>query len=1405
MAMVLLTFEQGELLAQYPKKLSYQGLLLINKDTPYPDSSYEITLTLYDAAQSGSVLWKETQTLTTVNGVFDAILGEITPLNLPFDKQYWLGITINPDPEFSPRVQLVANPYSFRSDTSNFAIISDTSKMSKGLTYNATGAVLSLNGKEGRLFISGGKGVTISSLGDTLLLDMQASIGPAYSSDLTLDIRRISDSTDLRIANNAVDTKHLKSNAVTTTKLADTSVTAAKINRMGAMTGQVLKWNGTTWVASNDSSKIYFAGRGIRIANDSIINVGDTDSTDDVSIDLVTTKGDVLGKFDSPYIRNGSVTSNKLNQMGASTGQILKWNGTTWAPALDSGKVYKAGLGIAISNDSIINTGDRDSSNDVTITRTSANGEVLGRFDSLYIKDGAVRTAKLADTSVTGAKINRMGATTGQILKWNGTTWVAANDTTGKYFAGAGIAISNDTIINLGDRDSTNDVTITRTSANGEVLGRFDSLYIKDGVVTTVKLANGAVTAAKLNQMGATTGQILKWNGTTWAPALDSGKVYKAGLGIAISNDSIINTGDQDSTDDVLKSTQFNGDVSGIYSNLTIKNGAVTAVKLNQMGATTGQILKWDGTTWAPSNSGIDYFEIARTSTIPNTVIPAHSITPFGNEGSIDFILSPKGSGSILTSIPSNSTNEKRGLKVIDLQLNRTQANQVAKGDYSVISGGQSNRIGVSGNSSVISGGSNNTITNMFSAISGGYYNYTSGAYSFIGGGSNDTTYDEYSVVVGGQGNTAGSKYNFIGSGYYNTITGDYSSIIGGLQNAVTNEYAVIGSGRQNKVTGNYGVVVGGWKNHNYGFGSILGGGVNNFINLSYSFIGGGYKDTVYANYAAISGGFGNIVKAQGYGGFIGGGLSNMVSDSTATVAGGVNNQALGRRSTVAGGISNTANNWYSTVTGGALNSALGEGSSVIGGVEMVLETSASNSFGFNGNIIDNTTSLYARRINISQPRTGVFNNVHLWLTNNDDTVRTLRFYEKYNTVGAFPNGTNYVAFKAPNSIATDVTYTLPAAAPTATGQVLSSTTAGVLSWVNAGGNVNDYFEFNDLNPGNQSSIQAHLIRPLGSEDDIDFVANPKGKGSFMLDYPDNSATGGAKRGIHSVDLQLIRNTQHQVVRADTSVISGGFANEIGNTAHTSVIIGGALNTASAYQSTVLAGRSNTASGQYSLVGGLGNTAGSYGETVFGVYATEAGGSASSFVSTDRLFAIGNGTSSTRSTAFSILKNGNTNISGTLDINNHVTIGGGSTASEIRIREASGTGSNYVGFKTGNATTDMIYTLPTAAPTTDGQFMVSSTNGTMTWNTPIVKVQNINVNPGNLVEYGGSESISITVTGAQVGGTVQVSPRAELETGIIIGYARVTAADTVSVRFVNTTNGPIDPAAVNVDVTVIQP
>jgi hypothetical protein len=44
-------------------------------------------------------------------------------------------------------------------------------------------------------------------------------------------------------------------------------------------------------------------------------------------------------------------------------------------------------------------------------------------------------------------------------------------------------------------------------------------------------------------------------------------------------------------------------------------------------------------------------------------------------------------------------------------------------------------------------------------------------------------------------------------------------------------------------------------------------------------------------------------------------------------------------------------------------------------------------------------------------------------------------------------NGAHFVAVKAPDTLAADVTYVLPDAAPASNGQILSGTTAGVLSW----------------------------------------------------------------------------------------------------------------------------------------------------------------------------------------------------------------------------------------------------------------------------------------------------------------------------------------------------------------------
>jgi hypothetical protein len=49
-----------------------------------------------------------------VQGIFNALLGTVNPLDLPFDEQYYLGIAIGNEEELSPRIALTSSAYSFR-------------------------------------------------------------------------------------------------------------------------------------------------------------------------------------------------------------------------------------------------------------------------------------------------------------------------------------------------------------------------------------------------------------------------------------------------------------------------------------------------------------------------------------------------------------------------------------------------------------------------------------------------------------------------------------------------------------------------------------------------------------------------------------------------------------------------------------------------------------------------------------------------------------------------------------------------------------------------------------------------------------------------------------------------------------------------------------------------------------------------------------------------------------------------------------------------------------------------------------------------------------------------------------------------------------------------------------------
>lgn len=317
----------------------------------------------------------------------------------------------------------------------------------------------------------------------------------------------------------------------------------------------------------------------------------------------------------------------------------------------------------------------------------------------------------------------------------------------------------------------------------------------------------------------------------------------------------------------------------------------------------------------------------------------------------------PNSIGFLSAQAPDNSPigGNCRGKNAVDWQMSRTDANQVASGNQSVIGGGTSNKASVQfatvsgGNSneatevgSTIGGGKLNKAYVEYSTIGGGLANKARGVSSTIGGGNNNTTNANNSTISGGQFNIAAGGYSMIGGGKSNSALCDYSTISGGTNNLIsmTQSYcSTIAGGNGNQIiTKNQAktagsTISGGYSNQIIAINgaviqsSTIGGGsynkiyANNSIIASYSTIGGGYRNIASGNLSTVSGGGSNYFTfpgntASGNLSTVSGGGGNTASDTGATVGGGARNIASGKYSTVSGGQNNTASGNYSWVGG---------------------------------------------------------------------------------------------------------------------------------------------------------------------------------------------------------------------------------------------------------------------------------------------------------------------------------------------------------------------------------------------------------------------------------------------------------------------------------------------------------
>src|SRR6476620_4069701 len=72
-----------------PQTINYQGFLTSPGGQPI-NATVSLTLRLYAAAENGVALWEETLPgVGVTNGLFSVERGKVTPLNLPFDAQYF--------------------------------------------------------------------------------------------------------------------------------------------------------------------------------------------------------------------------------------------------------------------------------------------------------------------------------------------------------------------------------------------------------------------------------------------------------------------------------------------------------------------------------------------------------------------------------------------------------------------------------------------------------------------------------------------------------------------------------------------------------------------------------------------------------------------------------------------------------------------------------------------------------------------------------------------------------------------------------------------------------------------------------------------------------------------------------------------------------------------------------------------------------------------------------------------------------------------------------------------------------------------------------------------------------------------------------------------------------------------
>ena len=165
--------EDGISKSVIPQTIAHQGV--IKEDGVAVNGNYNLSFKIYSVSTGGTALWSETHSAVAITGgIFNVILGSVTPIALGFTEQYYIGVTLESEAEFSPRIQLTTSPYAFNSKTADTA-----------LALNTDVAVSSINSKQNNVTITGGDNITVDNSGSDIVISTDIFNAP-HEGDILL-------------------------------------------------------------------------------------------------------------------------------------------------------------------------------------------------------------------------------------------------------------------------------------------------------------------------------------------------------------------------------------------------------------------------------------------------------------------------------------------------------------------------------------------------------------------------------------------------------------------------------------------------------------------------------------------------------------------------------------------------------------------------------------------------------------------------------------------------------------------------------------------------------------------------------------------------------------------------------------------------------------------------------------------------------------------------------------------------------------------------------------------------------------------------------------------------------------------------------------------------------------------